>query len=368
MDEENLKTTPCNARHIELGGKMVPFAGWSMPVQYFEGILKEHETTRTHAGIFDISHMGEFMAEGKDTIPFLQYMVTNDLNLMENNKAQYANMCYPNGTVVDDLFYYRESPEKFRIIVNGANVEKDWKWLQEHRGKFNVKLTDLSKTRARFAYQGPKAQELLTPAIDAKLANLKRFYFTFAKITKAGKSIPVFIARTGYTGEDGFEMSCEVKDAVNLYNILLETGAKPIGLGARDSLRLEACYSLYGHELSDHITPIEASIGWAVKPKEGIDYIGKSILMKQKADGTTRVLVGLNLKDRGIIREHCDIYKGTEKVGYVTSGGFGPTLKKTIGLALVKRDLSVLDTELEVEIREKRLKAVIVKTPFYKRI
>ena len=368
MNDENLKRTPLYERHLELGAKMVPFAGWSMPVQYKEGALKEHDITRTYAGIFDIGHMGEFMLEGEDTISFLQYMVTNDLKLLENGKAQYACMCYPNGTVVDDLFYYQETPTKFRLIVNGANLDKDFQWLTEHIGTFRVKLINLSASRMRFAYQGPKTQELLTPYIDIELGDLKRFYFSYAKINAKSKKIDVFIARTGYTGEDGFEISCPAEDAVMLFNIMIESGAKPIGLAARDSLRLEACYSLYGNELSDKITPIEANIGWAIKAKEGIDYIGKEPLMKQKAIGTERILVGLNLIDKGIIRDHCAVFKNGLEIGYVTSGGYGNTLKMTIGLALIKKEHSAVETELEVDIRGKKLKAKVVKTPFYKRI
>jgi aminomethyltransferase len=358
------KRTPLYGEHIKNNGRMVEFDGYSVPVQ-FEGVgvLKEHEIVRTSAGIFDIGYMGEFVFEGKDVIPFLNYMVTNDLSLLENGKAQYACLCYPNGTVVDDLFYYQETPTKFRLIVNGANVEKDWNWFKDHVGKFDVKLTNLTDSRTRIAIQGPKTQEFITPLVDTDLTKLKRFYFVYCNLV--GK--PIFLARTGYTGEDGFELSCLNEDIIPIFNALLKAGLKPCGLGARDSLRLESCYSLYGNELTDQITPIEANIGWAVKPKNGIDFIGKDILMKQKAEGTARKLVGLNLIDRGILREKYLVFKDGVQIGYVTSGVFAPTLKKTIGLALIDSKFTAIGTELAVEIRGKLLKAVIVQTPFYKR-
>jgi aminomethyltransferase len=358
-----LKKTPLNAEHKRLNARIVEFAGWEMPVQYEEGVLKEHETVRTTAGIFDIGHMGEFLFEGPDVIAFIQSLVTNDLSLLENGKSQYACMCYPNGTVVDDLIYYQENPILYRMIVNGANVQKDWDWITGHIGKYNVKITNLSPVRTRMAFQGPKAREYLAGLVNTDLDSLKRFYFVHCNLG----SVPIFLARTGYTGEDGFELSCANEDAVTVFNALLNTGAKPIGLGARDSLRLEACLSLYGHEISDQITPIEAGIGWVVKAKEGIDYIGKNILLKQKAEGTARKSVGINLIDKGIIREHYPVYHGDQNIGYVTSGGFAPTLKKTIGLALIAKEFSAEGTELAVEIRGKKLKAVVVKTPFFKR-
>lgn len=343
---------------------MVPFAGWYMPVQY-EGVLKEHDYVRNSAGLFDISHMGEFFAVGNDIIPFLQTMVTNDLKLLENGKAQYACMCYENGTVVDDLIYYQQSPTEFRIIVNASNLEKDFKWLSDHIGKSDVKLTNLSANRCRFALQGPKAVNILHPLVDTDIFNQKRFYFRLCKLQ--GK--PIFLTRTGYTGEDGFELSCENNDAEEIWNALIKAGVHPIGLGARDSLRLEACLSLYGHEISDQITPIEANIGWAVKPKENIEYIGKKVLLDQKKNGTSRILVGITLKEpkSGIIRDHFKLFKGDQEIGYVTSGGWAQTLKKTIGLALIKKNFSSLGSEFDVEIRDKRLPVIVIPTPFYKR-
>jgi aminomethyltransferase len=308
--------------------------------------------------------MGEFLLEGKDVIEFLQYIMINDLNLLEPTKGQYSCMCYENGTVIDDLVYYEEHPERFRMIVNAGNIVKDLQWLKDHIGKKDIKITNLSEKRTRVAFQGPNADKLLQPLVDVDLSKINRFYFAHCSI----KDTPVFLARTGYTGERGFEISFENADAEKIWNALTETDAKPAGLGARDSLRLEACYSLYGHEISDSITPVEAGLFWLVKPKEGIDYIGKEVLLKQKTEGTERVLVGLNLIDKGIIRENYKIFKHGDEIGFVTSGGYSPTLKKTIGLGLVKMQYKEVGTEIEIEIRNKLLRGEIVTTPFYRNV
>jgi len=357
------RKTPLYKTHLKRGARMVNFAGWLMPVQ-FDSIIKEHEAVRSNAGIFDISHMGEFLLEGKDVIDFLQYIMINDLNLLEPSKGQYSCMCYENGTVIDDLVYYEENPERFRMIVNAGNIEKDLQWLEDHIGKKDIKISNLSEKRTRVAFQGPNADELLQPLVNVDLSKVNRFYFAHCTI----KDTPVFLARTGYTGERGFEISFENVYAEKVWNDLIETGAKPAGLGARDSLRLEACYSLYGHEISDSITPIEAGLFWLVKPKEGIEYIGKKILLKQKTEGTERVLVGLNLIDKGIIRENYKIFKNGDEIGFVTSGGYSPTLKKTIGLGLVKKQYKEVGTEIEIEIRNKLLRGEIVSTPFYRNV
>jgi len=360
---QELKKTPFYNIHVNLGARMVDFAGFSMPVQY-ESIIKEHEAVRNKAGVFDVSHMGEFLLEGKDVISFLQYIMINDLKLLEPTKGQYSCMCYENGTVIDDLVYYEEEPERFRMIVNASNVEKDFQWLNEHIGGKDVKITNLSLERCRLAFQGPKSDEYLQPLVDVDLSSINRFYFAHAMLNGA----PIFIARTGYTGERGFEISFDNKYAEKIWNDLTKTGASPAGLGARDSLRLEATYSLYGHEISDSITPIEAGLFWLVKPKDGIDYLGKEALLKQKSEGTDRIIVGLNLLDRGIIREHYKIFKNGKEIGYVTSGGYSPTLKKTIGLGLVEKQYSEVGTEFEIEIRNKFLRGKIVATPFYRNV
>jgi len=359
----DLKKTPFYDIHLKLGAKMVDFAGFSMPVQY-ESIIKEHEAVRSKAGIFDVSHMGEFLLEGSDVIDFLQYIMINDLKLLEQSKGQYSCMCYENGTVVDDLVYYEEANDRFRMIVNAGNIEKDFQWLNEHiRGK-DVKITNLSSKRSRLAFQGPKSDEYLQPLVDIDLSVINRFYFAHCKLS----GMPIFIARTGYTGERGFEISFDNEYAVKIWSELIKAGASPAGLGARDSLRLEATYSLYGHEINDSITPVEAGLFWLVKPKEGVDYIGKNVLLKQKTEGTDRIIVGLNLKDRGIIRDGFKIIKNGNEIGYVTSGGYSPTLKKTIGLGLIKKQFKEEGTEIEIEVRNKLLKGVVVSTPFYRNV
>ena len=359
----DLKKTPLYDIHVKLGAKMVDFAGFSMPVQY-DSIIKEHEAVRTNAGVFDVSHMGEFLLEGKDVIDFLQYIMINDLNLLEPSKGQYSCMCYENGTVVDDLVYYEEAPDRFRMIVNAGNIEKDFQWLTEHIDNKNVKITNLSTERCRLAFQGPKSDEYLQSLVDVDLASINRFFFTHCNLS----GIPIFLARTGYTGERGFEISFDNIHAKKVWGELINLGTSPAGLGARDSLRLEATYSLYGHEINDSITPLEAGLFWLVKPKEGIDYIGKKILLKQKSEGTDRVIVGLNLLDRGILRENFKIFKDGEEIGYITSGGYSPTLKKTIGLGLIKKQFKEEGTQLEIEVRNKTLKGVVVPTPFYRNV
>jgi len=363
-NQKNLgKKTPLYEIHQKLGARIVNFSGWLMPVQY-ESIIKEHEAVRSNVGVFDISHMGEFLLTGGDVIPFLQYIMINDLNLLEESKGQYSCMCYENGTVVDDLFYYEESSELFRMIVNAANIEKDFQWLNDHIKEKEVKIQNISSKQGRLAIQGPKSDDLLQPLMDVDLSEIKRFYFKHCKLD----NIPIFLAKTGYTGERGFEISFEEEKSEEIWNNLLSAGVSPSGLGARDSLRLEASYSLYGHEISDTITPVEAGLNWLVKPKEGIDYIGKNILLKQKSEGTERILVGLNLLDKGIIRQNYKIFKNNNEIGYVTSGGYSPTLKKTIGLGLVKAQFNEVGTEIEIEIREKFVKGIIVSTPFYRNV
>jgi aminomethyltransferase len=359
----DLKKTPFYDIHVKLGARMVDFAGFSMPVQY-ESIIKEHEAVRSKAGIFDVSHMGEFLLEGSEVIDFLQYIMINDLNLLEPSKGQYSCMCYENGTVVDDLVYYEEAIDRFRMIVNAGNIEKDFQWLNEHISGKDVKITNLSSKRCRLAFQGPKSDEYLQPLVDIDLSTIKRFFFTHCKLN----GMPIFIARTGYTGERGFEISFDNEYAEKIWGELIKAGASPAGLGARDSLRLEATYSLYGHEINDSITPVEAGLFWLVKPKEGLEYIGKNVLIKQKTEGADRIIVGLNLMDRGVIRDGFKISKNGNEIGYVTSGGYSPTLKKTIGLGLIKKQYKEEGTELEIEVRNKLLKGIVVSTPFYRNV
>jgi len=360
MDDQSIKKTPLYDHHIKLGVKMIEFGGWQMPVSY-EGIISEHNQVRNDSGVFDISHMGEFLLEGEDVIDLLQYLMVNDLRLIEPLKGQYSCICYEDGTVVDDSIYYEEDSERFRMIINAANREKDFNWIKTHSTNFKVAIKDLTLERSRLAIQGPETNEYLNPLIDIDVSEIDRFHFRFCNFN----DIPIFLANTGYTGEKGFELSTEKDYIEEIFGILLDAGISPIGLGARDTLRLEACYSLYGHEISENITPVEANIGWVVKEKDDIECIGKEPLLKQKREGTSRILVGLMLIDRGIMRENYNVYKQGEEIGYVTSGGYSPTLDKSIGLALIKTEYNEIDTEVEVEVRNKMKRAKIVPTPFY---
>jgi aminomethyltransferase len=363
------KRIPLHATHVELGAKMIEFAGYYMPVQYEStGLIKEHLNVRENVGIFDITHMGEVIIEGPDAKPFLQKMYTNDLNLLYDGKSQYGCFCYENGTTIEDSFNYQHSETQYRIIVNAANRDKDIDWLNKHieKGEYNVRLKDLSNLRGRYAIQGPKSLEVLDPLLSDSIKDLKRFHFLETQLL----GVEVFIAQTGYTGEFGFEISFEVVDAKKVWDEILKAGKEfgilPIGLGARDTLRLEACFSLYGHELTDKITPVEAGIGFVVKPKEGIDFIGKKVLIDQKTNGTKRKIVGFELIGKGIARDEYKAFSLTgEEIGYVTSGTFSPLLKKSIGLVILKKEFADIGTEFDIEIREKKIKAVTCSTPFY---
>ena len=357
------KKTPFYEKHIELGGKMVDFEGWLMPVQY-QSVNEEHLNCRKNSAVFDISHMGEFKLFGPDSLNFLNYMVTNDVSTLKIGGAQYACLCYPNGTVVDDLFYYKISDTEYKIIVNASNIEKDYDWFQKNKGSFKITLINESPLRGRLAIQGPKTQEILNPITSADLSKVKRFGFIETKLADK----PVFMGRTGYTGEDGFEITFSLDDAFAVWDAIFKAGKEKgfaaAGLGARDTLRLEAAYSLYGHEINNEITPIEASIGWAVKNKE-CEFIGKEVLIKQKSEGTKRILKGIELEEKGVIRRGYKVFNAKdEEIGSITSGAFSPTLNKTIALALIEKSQSEIGNTIKVEIRNKLKNGKIVKTPW----
>ncbi len=373
------RRTPLSAMHERLGGKMVDFENWYMPVK-FEGqsVSDEHLWTREHCGIFDICHMTEFMLEGPDSIPFLKHMMTNSIGIGDN-QAQYQHMCYPEGGVIDDLYIYRESAEKFRIIANAQTYEtegKDFNWLTNHIGDYKVTLDDLSLKRARFAVQGKETIQLLNPITSIDLSPIKRFRWTYANLQTTEGDIPIFCSRTGYTGVDNsktgdeaiasYEISCDTKFAELAYQTFVDMGAKPVGLGARNSLRLECSYALYGNDINQDITSIEAKLGWVVKPKEDAHFIGEDVLLKQKSEGTARISVGLNLLGKGILRDGYKIFAGEDEIGFITSGAYGASVGKSIALALIKKEYSKIGTELVVEIRSKRKNVVVVSTPFWK--
>jgi aminomethyltransferase len=362
-----LKRTPLFEVYKEFGGKTIDFGGWELPVQ-FSSIKEEHEAVRTKAGLFDVSHMGEIEVKGPDSLNYLQKMMTNDISKITNGGAQYTAMCYDNGGTVDDLLVYKIEDEQYLLVVNASNIEKDYNWLESHL-EGNVTLENLSEKTAQLAIQGPLAQIVLQKLADgANLSTIGFFKFQQEVILKGKKAL---VSRTGYTGEDGFEVYCDAKDAVELWKAILDAGKEegilPCGLGSRDTLRFEANLALYGQELSPEISPLEAGIGFAVKLNKEADFIGKEILKQQKENGLARKIVGIEMIDRGIPRHGYPVYKGEERIGEVTTGTQSPTLKRNIGLALLSVDYTSLDTEVEVEIRGKRLKAKVVPTPFYKK-
>jgi aminomethyltransferase len=362
-----LKRTPLFEVYKEYGGKTIDFGGWELPVQ-FSSIKEEHEAVRTRAGLFDVSHMGEVIVTGPDSLNYLQKMLTNDISKIKTGGAQYNAMCYENGGTVDDLLVYKLEDNHYLLVVNASNIDKDYKWLED-RLEGNVTIDNLSEKMAQLALQGPIAEKVLQKlAGDSDLSGIG--FFKFQQEVKLNGKVAL-VSRTGYTGEDGFEVYCDSSDAVELWKAILsageEEGVIPCGLGARDTLRFEATLALYGQELSPEITPLEAGIGFAVKLNKEADFIGKEALKQQKEQGASRKLVGIEMIDRGIPRHGYPVYKGEELIGEVTTGTQSPSLKKNIGLVLIKNEHAVLESELEVEIRGKRLKAKVVSTPFYKR-
>jgi aminomethyltransferase len=362
-----LKRTPLYEEHRSLGARLVEFGGWEMPVQY-SGILQEHQAVRTKAGLFDVSHMGEFKVEGKDAEAFLQYLVPNNVARLAVHQALYTQLCNPEGNTLDDLLIYRLSEEHFMLVVNAANIQKDLAWIQGHATKFaSVTITDQSDTTSLLALQGPLAQTILQPLTSTDLSALKYYHFLPGQV--AGYTC--LISRTGYTGEDGFELYCSSADVVALWRKLLEAGQPhgllPAGLGARDTLRLEAAYCLYGHELDEQTNPLEAGLGWTVKLKKPGEFIGRAALEKVKAEGLKRKLVGVEMIERGIPRGGYALYASDQQIGILTSGAPGPTVQKNIGLGYVETPFAVEGTQIQVDIRGKRVAAQIVALPFYKR-
>lgn len=362
-----LQRTPLFDVYKDHGAKTIDFGGWDLPVQ-FSSIKEEHEAVRTKAGLFDVSHMGEIEVKGSDSLAYLQKMMTNDISKLQANGAQYTAMCYENGGTVDDLLVYKYADDHYLLVVNASNIEKDYKWLEDHlEGK--VEIENLSDRMAQVAIQGPLAEKVLQKLVSGtNLADIGFFKFR-SDVDINGKK--ALVSRTGYTGEDGFEIYCDAQDVVSIWKDILEAGADegvlPCGLGARDTLRFEAGLPLYGQELSPEITPLEAKIGFAVKVNKEADFIGKDVLAKQKENGLERKLAGLEMIDRGIPRTGYPVFKGEEQIGEVTTGTQSPTLKKNIGMALLKTEYTEIGTEVEVEIRGKRLKAVVAATPFYKK-
>jgi aminomethyltransferase len=362
-----LKRTPLYDEHRALGARLVEFSGWEMPVQY-SGILEEHRAVRERAGLFDVSHMGEFRVEGPGALDYLQGLVPNNVSRLGDGQALYTQICNEQGGTLDDLLIYRLGDERYMAVVNAGTMEGDWNWFtKQAAGRSDVTLTNVSDQTGLIALQGPRALEILQPLTETDLSAIT--YYHFVEGSVAG--ISCLISRTGYTGEDGFELYCASGDVVALWRKLLEAGAAygllPAGLGARDTLRLEAGFCLYGHELDEQTSPLEAGLGWSVKLEKGHDFIGREALVAQKRDGLPRKLVGVELRDRGVPRAGYAILREGAPIGELTSGTIGPTVGKAIGMGYVAPADAAPGTEVAVEIRGKAVPAVIVALPFYKR-
>ncbi|KIL37651.1 glycine cleavage system protein T [Cohnella kolymensis] len=363
-----LQRTPLFPFYQKEGGpaaRCIDFGGWELPVQFY-GIGREHDAVRMKAGLFDVSHMGEFEVSGPQAESFVQQMTTNDVSRLAAGQAQYTLMCYPDGGVVDDLLVYKRSAEHFMLVVNASNIAKDFAWLNVRLPK-GAELRDRSETTALLALQGPLSESILSRLADADLAALLPFHFLDG-VEVCGKK--ALVSRTGYTGEDGFEIYCGAADAPHLWEQLLTAGEPdgliPAGLGARDTLRFEARLPLYGQELSDTISPLEAGLGMFVKLDKG-DFIGRDALAEQKTKGLKRKLVGIEMIDRGIPRAHYTVHANDRQIGEVTTGTQSPTLKRNLGLALLDIAHTGLHSEVWVDVRGKMLRAEVVSTPFYKR-
>jgi aminomethyltransferase len=361
-----LKRTPLFEQYAEAGARTIDFGGWDLPVQ-FSSIKEEHEAVRTQAGLFDVSHMGQVEVKGENALIYLQKMMTNDVSKLVDNQAQYTAMCYENGGTVDDLLIYRKSEHDYLLVINASNIDKDVDWLKQHLID-GVEVTNVSDDMAQLAIQGPKAEEILQSLTKTTLNEIRFFRFQ-DEVNVAGVSS--LVSRTGYTGEDGFEIYCSSTDAVTLWKEILEAGAEaglvPCGLGSRDTLRFEAKLPLYGQELTSEISPLEAGIGFAVKLTKDEDFIGKEALKKQKEEGLKRKLVGVEMIDKGIPRTGYEVFVNEELVGFVTTGTQSPTLKKNVGLAIIDKKFTEVGTEVYIQVRKKRLKAEVTQTPFYKR-
>ncbi|ORJ55914.1 glycine cleavage system aminomethyltransferase GcvT [Geothermobacter hydrogeniphilus] len=362
-----LKKTPLNRIHRDLAARMVDFGGWDMPVQY-TGVIDEHLATREAAGLFDVSHMGEVEVRGAGALAYIQHLTINDAARLEIGQVQYSAICYPHGGIVDDVTLYRFAADRFLFCVNASNADKDYAWMEQvlEEGDFpDVELRNLSDDYAQLALQGPAAETILARLTTHNLKDIR--YYHFAEGQVAG--VPTIISRTGYTGEDGFELYFAAEAAESVWTALMaagsEEGIKPCGLGARDTLRLEMKFALYGHELSSEISPLEAGLGWITKFDKG-DFIGRDALLKQKEKGVPRRLAGLVMTDRGIPRDGYPVFAGEEQVGTVTSGTMSPCLKVGIALALVRPECSGVGKELSIGIRNRQVACRVAKTPFIK--
>lgn len=357
-----IKKTPFYEKHLENKGRMVEFAGFLMPIQ-FDGIIPEHRCVRTNVGVFDVSHMGEVELTGPDRIKFANYITTNDVSKIALNQVQYSAMLYPDGGIVDDLLVYNLE-NKILLVVNAANTDKDFNWIVQNK-RFNVDIKNRSDEIGQLAIQGPKSESLMQKIVDFNLTDLKYYWATQTKI----KGIDVLLSRTGYTGEDGFEVYVSIQDSQKIWDVIFEAGkefgVRPIGLGARDTLRFEMRYCLYGNDIDNTTNPLEAGLGWIVKFDKG-DFIGREALLKIKELGMKRRLVGFEVVDKGIPRPHQKIFNNDQEIGFVTSGTFSPSLKKGIGMGYVALQFSEPGERFKVMGKEP-IEVEVIKGPFYKK-
>jgi aminomethyltransferase len=356
-----LKRTPLYDAHVKAGARMVPFGGWEMPVQY-AGIIEEHRTVRSAVGLFDVSHMGEFEVDGPHALDALQKLTTNDASALDIGQVQYSALCYPDGGIVDDLTVYRLGGDRYMLTVNAGNIDKDWAWVTEHAG--GARWRNVSAETALIAVQGPSAERLVGGLAERDVTAIG--YYRFVHGAVAG--VRTLISRTGYTGEDGFELYAAAGDAARLWAALLDAGRSvgvaPIGLGARDTLRLEMRYALYGNDIDATTNPLEAGLGWIVKPAKGA-FIGRDAIEKVRATGPTRRLVGLEMAERAVARHGYAVVKDGARIGVITSGSYGPSVDRYIAMGYVATAHAAVGTEVEVEIRGQLKAARVVKTPFH---
>jgi glycine cleavage system T protein (aminomethyltransferase) len=364
-----LKQTPLNAMHRRMGGRMVDFGGWDMPVQYPAGTIEEHLRTRTHAGLFDVSHMGEINVSGADAVAFINHITSNDASRLTDSQAQYSALTTPAGTVIDDLLVYRLASDRYMLVVNASTTDKDWNWINSHRDNHGAELENVSSEYCQLALQGPDALRILQKLTDLPLDEIKYYHFRQGQVD----GVPAIVSRTGYTGEDGFEVYAAAAKAEQLWERILDAGdfgasegVLPCGLAARNTLRLEAAMALYGHEIDETTTLLEANLGWICKLDKG-DFIGREALAKQKEEGLKRRLVGFEVTERGIARDGQEVIIDGERVGRITSGSPAPFLKKNIGMAYVPIEFAREGQKIQIDVRGRLVEAQVVKTPFYKR-
>jgi len=362
--EMSLKKTPLYNNHVSLGAKLVPFAGYEMPVQYSSGITSEHVAVRNEAGLFDVSHMGEFFVKGPDACRFLQFLTTNDVSTLTVGQCQYSLLCQDDGGIIDDLLIYRKSQE-YMLVVNAARKQIDWEWLQRFAGDFEVELTDKSDKTGLLALQGPKSQEIIDSMTDLNLDDISYYHFSEGEIA----GVNAIISRTGYTGEDGFEFYVDAGSTAMLWERLLDIGTpfglKPAGLGSRDSLRLEVGFALYGNDLDAVHTPLESGLNWLVKWEKG-DFVGRDALTRQKEEGLPEKLIAFVLDQKGFPRPGYPITCDGREIGKITSGTVSPSLGIGIAMGYIPGTMSVSDSDLGVKIRQQTIPSTRTRPPFYK--